>query len=117
MSTRKVALVHAFLDALTRGGPGGIPKPIEFHAHDPLRYTGDMLAWTHQATASEREFLDGIFDVKREAPGITKEGRLPLSPVETTISISLDKILEASLQPLKVRMRLVNFQPILMPLF
>ena len=37
-----------FIQALTRGGPGGMPRPIEMHAHDPRRYLGDMLAWVHQ---------------------------------------------------------------------
>ena len=46
------------MDALTRGGPQGLPRPIELHAHDPLRYVGDMLAWVHQAIAAEREFLE-----------------------------------------------------------
>ncbi|KAF2274843.1 oligomeric complex COG6 [Westerdykella ornata] len=36
-------------------------KPIEFQAHDPLRYVGDMLAWTHAATVSEREALEVLF--------------------------------------------------------
>lgn len=36
-------------------------KPIEFHAHDPLRYVGDMLAWAHSATVSEREALEVLF--------------------------------------------------------
>lgn len=36
-------------------------KPIEFHAHDPLRYVGDMLAWVHSATVSEREALENLF--------------------------------------------------------
>ncbi|CAA9956848.1 component of oligomeric golgi complex 6 [Pyrenophora teres f. maculata] len=36
-------------------------KPIEFHAHDPLRYIGDMLAWAHSATVSEREALENLF--------------------------------------------------------
>lgn len=36
-------------------------KPLEFHAHDPLRYVGDMLAWTHSATVSEREALESLF--------------------------------------------------------
>ena len=26
-------------------------------AHDPLRYIGDILAWVHQAAATEREFM------------------------------------------------------------
>lgn len=38
-------------------GPGGTPRPIELHSHDPLRYVGDMLAWLHQAAASEKEYV------------------------------------------------------------
>ena len=52
------------MDALTRGGPGGTPKPIEMHANDPLRYVGDMLAWVHQAVAGEKEFLESLFEPK-----------------------------------------------------
>uniref|UniRef100_A0A8C1NZU1 Component of oligomeric golgi complex 6 n=1 Tax=Cyprinus carpio TaxID=7962 RepID=A0A8C1NZU1_CYPCA len=32
----------------------------EMHSHDPLRYVGDMLAWLHQATASEKEHLEAL---------------------------------------------------------
>lgn len=38
-----------------------VTKPIEFQAHDPLRYVGDMLAWAHSATVSEREALEVLF--------------------------------------------------------
>jgi len=41
-------------------GPGGTPRPIELHSHDPLRYVGDMLAWLHQAIASEREHIQAL---------------------------------------------------------
>lgn len=34
-----------------------MPRPIELHSHDPLRYVGDILAWLHQACASENEHL------------------------------------------------------------
>jgi len=61
---RREAIVKSFIDALTVGGPEGIPRPIEFFAHDPLRYIGDMLAWIHQTLASEREMLQGLFDVR-----------------------------------------------------
>lgn len=61
---RQQSLLAAFLEALTRGGPSGLPRPIELHAHDPTRYVGDMLAWVHQVMAGEHEFLDGLFDVK-----------------------------------------------------
>ncbi|GLG95253.1 Conserved oligomeric Golgi complex subunit 6 [Gryllus bimaculatus] len=56
-TSRRSVLVRAFLDALTQGGPGGMPKPIELHAHDPKRYVGDMLAWLHQTIPSEKENL------------------------------------------------------------
>ncbi|KAH8727953.1 oligomeric Golgi complex subunit 6 [Phaeosphaeriaceae sp. PMI808] len=36
-------------------------KPIEFYAHDPLRYVGDMLAWVHSTTVSEQEALENLF--------------------------------------------------------
>ena len=52
---------RAFINALTRGGPGGTPRPIELQAHDSLRYIGDMLAWIHQACASEKELLESLF--------------------------------------------------------
>jgi hypothetical protein len=56
-TSRRSVLVRAFIDALTQGGPGGTPKPIEMHAHDPKRYVGDMLAFLHQSIPSERENL------------------------------------------------------------
>ncbi|XP_013406875.1 conserved oligomeric Golgi complex subunit 6 [Lingula anatina] len=59
-TARRTAIVRGFIDALTRGGPGGTPRPIELHSHDPLRYVGDMLAWLHQATASEKEHLQTL---------------------------------------------------------
>ncbi|MCJ1471645.1 Golgi transport complex subunit 6 [Lambiella insularis] len=38
-----------------------ITKPIDYHAHEPLRFVSDMLAWTHSATVSEREALEVLF--------------------------------------------------------
>ncbi|KAF7306576.1 E3 ubiquitin-protein ligase PEP5 [Mycena indigotica] len=64
--TRQTTLMSSFLTALTRGGPSGLPRPIELHAHDPLRYVGDMLAWVHQAIAAEREFLESLFDLQSD---------------------------------------------------
>lgn len=62
-TARRTAVVRAFIDALTHGGPGGTPKPIELHAHDALRYISDMLAWLHQCLASERELLCQLLSV------------------------------------------------------
>lgn len=40
-TARRSTVVRGFIDALTRGGPGGTPRPIEMHSHDPLRYSID----------------------------------------------------------------------------
>ena len=61
---RQATVLSSFITALTRGGPSGYPCPIELHAHDPLRYVGDMLAWVHQSIAAEREFLESLFRLK-----------------------------------------------------
>ena len=57
---RRAGLVRQFLSALTEGGPGGTPRPIELQAHDPARYCGDMLAWLHQACPAESELLSAL---------------------------------------------------------
>jgi hypothetical protein len=62
---REHILTDAFYIALTgtsvSGEEDSSVKPIELVAHDPLRYIGDMLAWTHSATVSEREALEVLF--------------------------------------------------------
>ncbi|KAG9232344.1 oligomeric Golgi complex subunit 6 [Amylocarpus encephaloides] len=62
---REHVLSDAFYIALTGRSTNGDEdtsmKPIELAAHDPLRYVGDMLAWTHSATVSEREALEVLF--------------------------------------------------------
>lgn len=57
ITSRRAALVRGFIEALTVGGPGGAPRPIEMHAHDPTRYVGDMLAWLHQSCPGETESI------------------------------------------------------------
>jgi len=101
-STRASAILSAFLDALTRGGPNGLPRPIEIHAHDPTRYVGDMLAWVHQATASEHELLDSLFGVR--ANRMVGEARsAEKSEDEKMVAEVLDKNLEGLGRPLKLR--------------
>lgn len=62
---REHILSDSFYTALTGMSVAGLEdtstKPIELAAHDPLRYVGDMLAWTHSATVSEREALEVLF--------------------------------------------------------
>ena len=62
---REHVLSDAFYTALTGRNVSGEEdtsiKPIELSAHDTLRYVGDILAWTHSATVSEREALEVLF--------------------------------------------------------
>nr|XP_006010269.2 PREDICTED: conserved oligomeric Golgi complex subunit 6 [Latimeria chalumnae] len=94
-TARRNAVVRGFIDALTRGGPGGTPRPIEMYSHDPLRYVGDMLAWLHQATASEKEHLETLLKL------VTMQG------VEENIQEVLGHITEGVCRPLKVRIEQV----------
>ena len=55
------ALTDAISNANGAGAGDHTVKPIEFSAHDPLRYIGDMLAWVHSTTVSEREALEALF--------------------------------------------------------
>ncbi|KAI1809473.1 oligomeric complex COG6 [Poronia punctata] len=77
---REKILSDSFYLALTGTSTSGAKdqsaKPIELAAHDPLRYVGDMLAWAHSATVSEREALEVLFvsDGNELAKGI-REGR------------------------------------------
>lgn len=82
-TTRSGSLLTLFLEALTRGGPSGVPRPIELNAHDPIRYIGDMLAWIHQVMASEYEFLESLFDLKSDGRRVGESRILPTNPSST----------------------------------
>ena len=61
---RERNLVDGFYAALVGSGTqtdDRTTKPMEYYAHEPLRFVGDMLAWTHSATVSERESLEVLF--------------------------------------------------------
>lgn len=71
---REKTLADLFYSALTRGGQNG--KAIEEEAHDAMRYVGDMAAWVHSATVSEREALETLFlDEGEELSANIKKGR------------------------------------------
>eukprot|EP00051_Salpingoeca_urceolata_P013898 m.176022 g.176022 ORF g.176022 m.176022 type:complete len:724 (-) comp17932_c1_seq2:44-2215(-) len=76
-NARRNASARAFVDALTRGGGGGTPRPIELNSHDAMRYVGDMLAWLHQNVASERELLVTVLS---PPPPHMRPGGMPLPP-------------------------------------
>ncbi|TPX69235.1 hypothetical protein SpCBS45565_g02494 [Spizellomyces sp. 'palustris'] len=111
------AMVRSFLDALTRGGPGGFPRPIELHAPDPLRYVGDMLAWLHQACTEEREILEAVFDVKATGQREQLKKNSAVSDASAVSGLSsvddeaiarvLDRNMEGTCRPLKARIEQV----------
>lgn len=99
-------IVRRFIVALTRGGPNGIPRPIEMHAHDPVRYCGDMLAWVHQAIATENEFFRVLFDGDLEfVPEVKREEESAAPPRESASSSAsmVGKAFEGVARPLQVR--------------
>ncbi|KAK9663943.1 hypothetical protein RND81_14G008300 [Saponaria officinalis] len=110
---RHNALFRRFISALTRGGPGGLPRPIEVHAHDPLRYVGDMLAWLHQALASERELVhalldpDTVVDTGPSARQFVRNSQNEPGKIESDLTFVLDRIFEGVCRPFKVRVEQV----------
>ncbi|XP_021724498.1 conserved oligomeric Golgi complex subunit 6-like [Chenopodium quinoa] len=110
---RHNALFRRFISALTRGGPGGLPRPIEVHAHDPLRYVGDMLAWLHQALASERELVHALLDPDADvdagptARQLSKNSEGESGKIESDLTFVLDRIFEGVCRPFKVRVEQV----------
>ncbi|XP_007040848.2 PREDICTED: conserved oligomeric Golgi complex subunit 6 [Theobroma cacao] len=110
---RHNALFRRFISALTRGGPGGMPRPIEVHAHDPLRYVGDMLGWLHQALASERELVlalldpDSVVDTGSTANRFSKNVENDSGKIEADLTFVLDRIFEGVCRPFKVRVEQV----------
>ncbi|KAL8110776.1 hypothetical protein AgCh_026497 [Apium graveolens] len=110
---RHNALFRRFISALTRGGPGGMPRPIEVHAHDPLRYVGDMLGWLHQALASERELVfvlldpDATVDTGPTARRFSTKSETDSGKTELDLTFVLDRIFEGVCRPFKVRVEQV----------
>ncbi|KAG6096132.1 hypothetical protein E4U14_008043 [Claviceps sp. LM454 group G7] len=62
---RERIMTEAFHVALTGTSSSGVVndtvKPIDLTAYDITRHVGDMLAWVHAATVSEREALEILF--------------------------------------------------------
>jgi conserved oligomeric Golgi complex subunit 6 len=103
-STRQTTILSAFLAALTQGGsgPSNLPRPIELHAHDPIRYVGDMLAWVHQTAAAEHEFLEGLFGMKEDRRMVGSIRQVKEGEVEVLLRGLMDVDLDKICMPLKV---------------
>lgn len=119
ITARHNAVLSSFIVALTKGGPGGFPRPMEMHAHDARRYVADMLAWVHQALASERELLVTLFgEDEPAAAGVGPEaGEAASQPDKDaaaaadeyggeevrSLSELLDMVFESVCKPLEMR--------------
>ncbi|KAL4399102.1 Golgi transport complex subunit 6 [Malassezia pachydermatis] len=94
--TRAGRWPDAFRDALTHGAQS---RPIDMHAHDAVRYVSDMLAWIHQALATERDMLTSLFPTTEAAQ--RRIGAPHMDDMEASVGASLAKwhrrILERSL--------------------
>lgn len=125
INSRRAQLVQKFVIALTQGGPSGqVFRAIDLHAHDAVRYVGDMLAWMHQAVATEKEFLEAVFgdasNTTTAAITTATVATAPSAAVETPTSdvsgeqqgelqgLDVQELLSRSLQglgrPLRVRL-------------
>jgi hypothetical protein len=116
VNSRRTQLVQRFVVALTQGGTtGNVFRAIDLHAHDAVRYVGDMLAWMHQAAASEEEFLEAVFGdgtgQKSARSQSGKGGSAAEEPIDGCTSgpagLSVSELLARCLQglgrPLRVR--------------
>jgi Conserved oligomeric complex COG6 len=92
------------MEALTQGETSA--RAIEIQAHDPLRYLGDILAWTHQAVAGEKEILTLIFGVAANSrqselePG--NERWLEDGTILSALDDLIEKDLEGTCRPIRV---------------
>ena len=100
---RRTFITRSFLDALTLGGPGGTPKPIELHAHDPQRYVGDMLAWLHQSTPAEKENLLALLKHCQQPVMFKISDEEKSKDKNEIVEESLASITEGSCRPLRSR--------------
>lgn len=57
---RRGTVFRRFVAALTRGGRGGKPRPMEVRMGEPAKFAGDMLAWMHQTEQSERDLASRL---------------------------------------------------------
>jgi conserved oligomeric Golgi complex subunit 6 len=123
ISSRRTLIVQRFVLAVTQGqqqqasssvsgsgerGAGhSSSRGFEMHSYDPVRFVGDMLAWTHQAIASEEEFLRAIFGtslpLSTQLPASTSASEGPVGEREREGEEEPRKELSNSIPELLVR--------------
>lgn len=106
-TARRAVMVRLFIDALTKGGPNGVPKPIETYAQDKKRYVGDMLAWLRQYIPSEKEnFLILLKDCNICKQEIKEEINKGMSNITegvcSLLSVRIEYIISSSPSPFEL---------------
>lgn len=102
---RRTQVVQRFILALTQGGASHrLSGAMDLHAHDPVRYVSDMLAWMHQAVVSEEEFLLAVFGKTSEFEAPTEQSE------ELPMGLDTHELLSRCLQGLgrPLRMRVLQ---------
>ncbi|KAI8354919.1 oligomeric complex COG6-domain-containing protein [Mortierella sp. GBAus27b] len=87
---RRNAILRAFIDALTRGGPGGTPRPIELHAHDPIRYIGHWIGGALSETMKETSELSMVVfceAIGKQSAELLRRPESPSSDLEPTLIV------------------------------
>jgi hypothetical protein len=92
-----------FMHALTVGGPGGSPPPIEKQSGAPHRYVGDMLAWVHGTIASESDVLSNLFSGEDGGGGGGEKDTPQQNTHFLRVSHLLPQAFDDMVRPLKVR--------------
>ncbi|KAJ3427903.1 component of oligomeric golgi complex [Anaeramoeba flamelloides] len=101
--SRSEGILKGFITALTIGGENGTPAPIEIHSHDAVRFIGDMLAWTHQSLASEKELISWLLEDLLPRNGKTNNEKGNESQEIIKIANTLALIFETVSRPIKIR--------------
>ena len=103
---RRKIVLEDLMEALTQGENALSARAIDIQAHDPLRYLGDILAWTHQAVAGEKEILTLIFGVAANSihsqlePG--SERWLEDGTILSALEDLIERDLEGTVRPIRV---------------
>ena len=103
---RRKVVLQDFMEALTQGENALSARAIDIQAHDPLRYLGDILAWTHQAVAGEKEILNLIFGAAANSrqsqlePG--SERWLEDGTILSALEDLIERDLEGTVRPIRV---------------
>lgn len=119
-SIRRSWLLRRFVVALTVGtGRQADRRPMELAAHDAGRYVSDMLAWVHEAVASEKDFLGHLFEngqvfsdrvaQEEEGDGVSEEDKMEDETMKNlklaNASEMLCHVVQGLARPLRVRLQ------------